>query len=87
MTTKGHLYYEYGKFGISAGASMLKASFGASDVLEMAHWANTPIVQANQEVVVVIEYPSQHSVAVRLMKTSARVDPNCMTALTLLDIE
>lgn len=85
--TRGYLYYQEGQYEISSCGIMITNEFGASQVLEMAKWANTPIVKANQEVVIIEQYPSMNFVIVRLMKTGEKVNPFCQTALKLYDVE
>lgn len=87
MTTHGALYIEGGKLKISGEGACLSASFGYSDVIEMAAEANVPIVHAGQKVVVVENWPSVKTCTVRIMKVSDRVDTQCMVAASLEDIE
>lgn len=56
MHTRGHIYIEKGTVGISNNSVCLSNRFGYSDVMEMQHWANTPIVKANQDVIVIYDF-------------------------------
>ena len=85
--TRGHLYVEDGKVSISNNSTCIHSDFGYSDVMEMVHWANTPIIRAGQEVAVVMDLPSSKMCVVRMMRVGDRVDPHCMVAVTLTDIE
>lgn len=85
--TQGCIEYYNGEYSISSKGVMITDGFGSSQILKMAHWANTPIIKANQIVVVIEEYPSQKGVSVRIMKTGEKVNPFCATALKLIDID
>jgi len=66
-------------------------SFGLRDVEEMIMWSNTPKVHAEDKVVVffkTIHPETKKDVGyLRLMKVGKRIDPFCMTATYLVDIE
>lgn len=87
MTTNGNIYIEDGRIAISNDSTMIKASFGYSDIMEMANEANTPIVHRGQEVVVIEEWPSKKECRVRMMKVSDRIDIHCSTVARLEDLE
>ena len=65
MTTRGNIFFsnENGRdsLAISSRGSMLKASFGRSDVLDMVEWAQAPVVHKGQTVVVVEDWPSENN--------------------------
>ena len=90
ITTRGNLFFsnENGRdeLAISSKGSMLKASFGRSDVLDMVEWAQAPVVHKGQTVVVVEDWPSENKCSVRLMKLPDRVDVHCQTVAVLQDI-
>ena len=80
------LYMENGKYGFSSPGCFLNNSFGYSDVMEMADWAETQIVHKGETVVLVEYWKSERNCRVRLMKVSERIDIHCETVATLLDI-
>ena len=90
MTTRGNLFFsnENGKdeLAISSRGSMLKASFGRSDVLNAVEWAQSPVVQKGQTVVVVEDWPSKGRCTVRMMKVPDRIDVHCITVAVLQDL-
>ena len=90
ITTRGNLFFsnENGRdeLAISSKGSMLKAGFGRSDVLNAVEWAQSPVVQKGQTVVVVEDWPSENKCSVRLMKLPDRVDVHCQTVAVLQDI-
>ena len=90
MTTRGNIFFsnENGRdsLAISSRGSMLKASFGRSDVLDMVEWAQAPVVHKGQTVVVVEDWPSEKKCSVRLMKLPERGVAHCQTAAVLPDI-
>lgn len=74
-------------FSLTQGGVCLKSSFGYSDIMDMAKWANTPIVHAGQEVVVILNLPNIKCALVKIMKVSSHTDLHCMTVATIDDIE
>lgn len=86
MTTHGHVYLENGRYAISGFGACLKASFGYSDVMKMLEEANAPIVHRGQTVVLVEQFPSCDSCTVSVMKVSDRIDINCSTVATLVEL-
>lgn len=84
---KGKLMYCEGKLEIGGSGSVLTSCFGYSDVMQMAQNANAPIVKANQEVIVIQEYPSKKQCSVRLMKVDSKIDTHCTTMAKLNDID
>ena len=87
LHTEGHIYLEGGKVCISNNAVCIHSDFGYSDVMEMVKWANTPMLHAGQEVVVVFDWPTEKGCVVRMMRVGERIDPHCMTVTTLEDID
>lgn len=87
MTTHGELYYDDGKYAISGECTVLTASFGYSDVMEMVREANAVTVHAGQTVVVVENWSTRKSCRVRMMKVSDRIDIHCVTVAQLEDID
>lgn len=87
LYTHGNIYREDGKIAISGNATCISSSFGYHDVIEMAEWANTPLIHAGQEVVVVLYNPEIKACIVQLMKVSDRIDPHCMTVAVLEEID
>lgn len=90
ITTRGNLFFsnENGRdeLAISSKGSMLKASFGRSDVLDMVEWAQAPVVHKGQTVVVVEDWPSEGRCTVRLMRVPDQIDVNCITVAVLQDL-
>lgn len=83
LTTRGNIICEDGKFRITNNSVCLKASFGYSDVMEDMMWANAPLVNKSQEVVVIMDWPSKKGCTVAIMKVSDRIDTNCMIVAEL----
>lgn len=68
----------------SAGGTMLKASLGYNDYLEMIEYANAPVIKANQEIVIaLIDSEKKEVYAPAIIKTGERIDKFCMTPLEL----
>lgn len=90
LTTRGNLFFsnENGRdeLAISSRGSMLKAGFGRSDVLNAVEWAQSPVVQKGQTVVVVEDWPSEGRCTVRLMRVPDQIDVNCITVAVLQDL-
>ena len=87
MATRGELYIENGRYGIGYHGCCLHKAFGYTDVIEDMHNAQTPLVRAGQEVVLVEDWPSKKECTVRMMKISDRIDKNCQTVCTLEDVD
>lgn len=90
LTTRGNLFFsnESGRdeLAISSRGSMLKAGFGRNDVLNAVEWAQSPVVQKGQTVVVVEDWPSEGRCTVRLMRVPDQIDVNCTTVAVLQDL-
>lgn len=90
VTTRGNIFFsnENGRdsLAISSRGSMLKAGFGRSDVLNAVEWAQSPVVQKGQTVVVVEDWPSEGRCTVRLMRVPDQIDVNCITVAVLQDL-
>lgn len=88
MTTHGALFLDDGgKLGISGEGACLSASFGYSDVMDMAAEANVPVVHKGQAVCVVMDMPSKKTCMVRMMKVHERIDIHCQVVAYLKDID
>ena len=87
MLTRGSLFFEDGRLGISARGAMLKAGFGYSDVIESVEWAQAVTVEEGQTVVVVEQWSKRRMCTVRKMKVPAKIDPFCQVACWLQEIE
>jgi len=61
----------------------LKADFGYSDVIEHLEDAMSPLLEPNQEVIVIFKDSERRRCWVRKMVTSKRFDPHCATMMTL----
>ena len=89
LNREGKLVYnmEDGKgFEIKGGCIGLTASFGYSDVQKMYEMANTPILHTEQIVVVVVDFPTERSCKVVVLKVGKRVNPHCTTMAVLEDL-
>lgn len=86
MCCEGHLLLCDGKLEMSNNAGCLKASFGREDVIEMQHWANTPIVHKGQTVIVVKDRPKQRVCHVEVMKVSDYIDIHCQTCCRFVEV-
>lgn len=87
MTTQGNIYMEDGRIAISGNAACLHADFGYYDVMDMAAWANAPVVHKGETVVVVMKSEKAKTCVVRMMKVSDHINIHCMTVARLEDIE
>ena len=65
----------------------IKSVFGYSDVIEDLENANTPILETNQEVVVVFKDSVERKCVVRKMVTSGRIDPHCYTMMSIENVK
>lgn len=70
-------------FHITQGGSMLKSSFGYSDIEEMLEWANAPIIKADQEILLVLDSPSVRNAVCMILKTGKKIDAHCSTPLAI----
>lgn len=79
--------YSDGKYYLNGNGSMIKSDFGYSDVMEMVDYSYSPIIESNQTVILVEDYPSIKKCSVRYMKTDKRIYSNCIEMLRLYEIE
>ena len=86
LYTRGHIYKEGNNYEISNMCDCISASFGYSDIEEMAHWSNTPLLAKGQTVIVIEDYPKSRCCKIREMKVSDRIDPHCATVCKLEDV-
>jgi len=64
--------------------AILKKEISYSDYLEDVEYANTPIIKANQEIVIFLYDSEKREIpAPAIIKTGERIDEFCMTPLTL----
>ena len=77
--------WTYKRIVLSTRTTCLTADFGLRDVDEMVEWMSAPIVKANDPVIVF--FRAKDRGYLRMMKIGGRIDPNCSTATTLVDIE
>ena len=76
-------YIEEQKLVISNWDACLKAGFGYSDLMEMVEFANAPILDTNQEVVLVVHNSrTKKALAPMIIKTSSRKDINSQEPLS-----
>lgn len=78
----GKLYIEDGHIRVSNGGACVKASFGYSDVMDMARWANVPTIEEGQDVVVIYDFKDTKSCIVEILKVG-KTDLHCMVACEL----
>lgn len=71
---------------LTQGCACLKASFGYSDLMDMVHWANTPLIHKGEEVVVVFNDSVKNTAFVKKMVVDTKIDTNCSVVTTLKDI-
>lgn len=65
-------------------SAMLKKEISYSDYLEDVEYANTPIIKANQEIVIFLYNSVTKEIqAPAIIETGKRIDQFCMTPLTL----
>ena len=83
MHKEGKLYYNEGKFYISGGCTGIHNSFGYRDVMEMYKNANSPILRAEQKVVIVMDNPEAKICSVLVMKIGKRISPFCTEMVEL----
>ena len=68
---------------LKSWGACLKADFGYHDVMDNLEKAQAPVIEPNQEVIVVFKDSVNERCWVRKMVTSGRVDPHCATMLTI----
>ena len=72
---------------LSSDGCFLDASFGYSDVMEDLENSQSPMLETNQEVIVVMKDSNRKVCWVRKMKTTSHKDPHCQTMLKLVNME
>ena len=72
---------------LSSDGCFLDASFGYSDVMEDLENAQSPMLEKDQEVIVVMKDSGRKVCWVRKMKTTSHIDPHCQTMLKLVNIK
>ena len=73
-------------FSITSGGACLTSSFGYSDLMEMVEFANAPILDKNQEFVLVVHNSkTRKALNPMILKTSNYKNINCIEALTIED--
>lgn len=86
MNCQGNLMLYEGRLTVSNNPYVLTASFGRGDVIEMQHWANTPIIHRGQTVIVIKDRPKQRMCHVEVMKVSNIIDIHCQTCAKLEEL-
>ena len=86
LYTQGHIYNDGNGYAISNMCDVIDASFGYSDIEDMVHWSNTPLLHKGQTVIVIEDYPILRTCKVREMKVSDKINPYCMTVCKLEDM-
>ena len=86
MTCQGNLMLCEGRLTVSNNACCLKSAFGRQDVIEMQHWANTPIIHKGQTVIIVKDCPKQKTCYVEVMKVSDYIDIHCQTCCRFVEV-
>lgn len=87
MSSRCNLCVENGELFAFGHGACIHSDFGRSDVLEMAEWAQAPLIHKGQQVIVIQDYPSRRKCLVRVMKASDRMDTHCVQVLSFRDIE
>lgn len=73
-------------FAFHQGATCLHKDFGYSDIEEMLKYRNAPIVEADQDfLLVIIDSVKRVAYAPIVLHTSNRIDKHCSTPLTLVE--
>jgi len=81
------LYLNDGKFTLSAEVCCLKGHYDWTDHLKNAEKAMTPIIHPGDEVAIYCYSPKVQTGLVRIMKIPDRVNPDCVPAAKLIDVE
>ena len=77
-------WFDEQNISISCGGIMLKSDFGCSDIIEMAEYANAPILDKNQEFVLVVYNSKKKETCYPiLMKTKDYKDITCLDVLSV----
>lgn len=71
---------------LSTNASVIKSHYGVSDHVRSAEYANAPIIEANQEVAVLM-YSEAMDVSVVVIVKSGKIDGMCSVATKFENIE
>lgn len=81
-------YRDENKFKFSGHCTMLKNSFGYSDIKEMLEWRNAPVVKADEDVIIAV-YDSRNKIAYApiVLHTDKRVDSFSTTPLKFIDTD
>lgn len=78
-------YSDEKSFKFKQGATCLKASFGYSDIEEMLKYRNAPIVEVDQDfLLVVIDSKKRIACYPVVLHTGNRIDKFCSTPLTVV---
>lgn len=72
---------------LSSSCVCLSSEFGYSDVMEDLENAQSPMLETDQEVIVVMKDSNRKVCWVRKMKTTSHKDPHCQTMLKLVNFE
>ena len=75
-----------GMFYLMTLPTVLSSSVGVHDWIEAAEYANAPVIEANQEVAILIYSKKQNTSVVKIVK-SGKVDPTYSTATRFNEIE
>lgn len=82
------VYRDERKLTVSSGGTCLSASFTYSDLVKRAEIAQAPIIEKDQEVVIVVlDSKNKQMYAPMLVKTSSRVDPHCSKPIGFEDVD
>ena len=79
-------YCDERKFTFTSHGACLTADFGYSDLVEMAEYANAPVIRKDSDVVIVVLDSNNHKMlAPVVLHTGNRIDAHCSTPLTFVD--
>ena len=78
-------YRDEKRFTFSAGGVGISADFGYSDVEEMLEYRNAPVINTDEDVVLVIKNPKERYCWIIIMHTADHITQHCSTPLAFTD--
>lgn len=80
------VYSDEKKLVFQSYGSCLHDSFGYSDIEKMLEYANAPVIQKDQDVlIVIIDSANRQAYQPIIAHTSNRIDPHCMTPINFTE--
>lgn len=83
---QGKIKEDDGIFYLLTHATMLTSHVGVDDWLKSAELANAPVIEADQEVAILVHSKEMNFAVVKIVK-SGKVDPSYSTATTFYEID